>query len=112
MPRADQDTPRLGERSASPDVELGRMSAAALAALPDEALLEAIQRQTFKFFWEGSHPISGLAPDRCTRENGTDDKVAIGGSGFGVMALLVAVERGWVTREAALERLGRTLTVL
>jgi hypothetical protein len=89
------------------------MSAAALAALPDEELLELIQRQTFKFFWDGSHPVSGLAPDRCTlRANAIDDKVAIGGSGFGVMALLVAVDRGWVTREAALERLGRTLTVL
>ena len=32
---------------------------AELAALPDEALLEAVQRQTFRFFWEGGHPVSG-----------------------------------------------------
>ena len=88
-------------------------SPAALAALPDEALLDAVQRQTFRFFWEGSHPLSGLAPDRrTTREEPVDDLVAIGGSGFGVMALIVAVERGWVTREAAVERLQRMLEVL
>src|SRR5262245_38724846 len=42
----------------------------------------------------------------------TDDKVAIGGSGFGVMAMLVAVERGWITRDAALTRLRRMLDAL
>src|SRR5262245_22447023 len=89
------------------------MDAAALATLPDEPLLEIVQRQTFHFFWDGAHPVSGLAPDRCTtRANAADDKVAIGGSGFGIMAILVAVERGWVTREAAIERLSRMLDLL
>ena len=89
------------------------MEAAALAKLPEEQLLDGVQRQTFKFFWEGAHPVSGLAPDRCTtRANVTDDKAAIGGTGFGIMAILVAVERGWVTREAALERLTRMLDLL
>jgi hypothetical protein len=88
-------------------------SPSSLAALPDDELLEIVQRQTFNFFWEGAHPVSGLAPDRCTtRENASDDKVALGGSGFGIMAIIVAVERGWVTREAALERLGRMLDLL
>jgi hypothetical protein len=86
---------------------------ATLVTLPDDALLEAVQRQTFRFFWEGAHPISGLAYDRLTtRSQPSDDKVAIGGSGFGVMALIVAAERGWVTREAALERLRQMLDVL
>jgi hypothetical protein len=84
-----------------------------LAALPDAELIEQVARQTFRFFWEGAHPASGLAPDRCPpREGSADNLVAIGGSGFGVMALLVAIERGWVTREAALERLGRMLELL
>src|SRR5579864_2838612 len=82
------------------------METSELAALPDEQLLEIVQRQTFNFFWDGAHPVSGLAPDRCTtRGNAADDKVAIGGSGFGIMAILVAIERGWITREAAIERL-------
>ena len=89
------------------------MEAAALAALSDEQMLEIVQRQTFNFFWDGAHPVSGLAPDRCTtRANVADDKVAIGGSGFGIMAILVAAERGWVTREAAVDRVTRMLDLL
>lgn len=87
--------------------------ARALAGLPDDELLEQVARRTFDFFWDGAHPASGLAPDRRrTRAGAVDDLVSTGGSGFGVMALLVAVERGWVTREAALERLDRMLDVL
>jgi hypothetical protein len=90
-----------------------RPSPADLAALPDDELLEAVQRQTFRFFWEGAHPVSGLARDRCkTGAVPEDDLVATGGSGFGVMALIVAVERAWVSRAAALERLGRMLDLL
>ena len=44
---------------------------AELAALADEELLEAVQRQTFRFFWEGGHPVSGLAPDRRTLPSST-----------------------------------------
>jgi len=89
------------------------MEAAALAALPDEQMLEIVQRQTFNFFWDGAHPVSGLAPDRCTtRANAADDKAAIGGSGFGIMAILVAAERGWVMREAAVDRITRMLDLL
>lgn len=85
-----------------------------IAALPDDALLEIVQRQTFRYFWEGAHPVSGLAFDRRTsRKRSKDtDAITIGGSGFGVMALLVAAQRGWVSRAAALERLGRMLELL
>jgi len=86
---------------------------AALARLADEALIELIQRQTFRYFWEGAHPVSGLTLDRrTTGHDVVDDRVAVGGSGFGVMALIVAAERGWITREAAVERLGRMLDLL
>src|SRR5277367_4943705 len=90
-----------------------RSSPADLAALPDEQLLEAVQRQTFRLFWEGAHPVSGLAPDRRkTVAGGEDDLVATGGSGFAVMTIIVAVERGWISRPEALERLGRMLDLL
>jgi hypothetical protein len=85
----------------------------ALAALPDEALIDAVQRQTFRYFWDGAEAASGLAFDRRAVAGDTaDEKVAIGGSGFGVMALIVAVERGWVARDAALDRLRRMLDAL
>jgi len=83
---------------------------AVLARLPEDALLEAVQRHTFRFFWEGADPITGLAADRrSTSDADVDDKVTMAGSGFGVMAMIVAVERGWIARAAALERLQRML---
>jgi hypothetical protein len=89
------------------------LSPAQLAALPDEDLLEQVQRQTFRFFWEGGHPLSGLTLDRRgTPEAANDDKTAIGGTGFGLMSIIVAVERGWVTREAAVTRINAMLDVL
>lgn len=103
--------PRRGGLSAIGD--LASADPAAIADLGDAALMEAIQKQTFAFFWDGAHPLSGLAPDRRTRqEQPVDDLVAIGGSGFGVMAIIVAVERGWISREAALERLQRMAQLL
>lgn len=95
------------------ELKASESSPASLAACADDELLELVQRQTFRFFWEGSHPLSGLAPDSCpARKDHVADLVAIGGSGFGVMALIVAVERDWVTREAALDRLERMLDLL
>ena len=86
---------------------------AKLAALPDDDLLEAIQRQTFRYFWDAAHPDSGLARDRVTRSAiPADDLIAIGGSGFGIMAMLVAVERRWISRAAASEPLVRSLDLL
>ena len=88
-------------------------AASALVHLEDEELLSAVQRQTFRFFWEGSHPASGLARDRQKTTGDPDnDLVAIGGSGFGIMAIVVAVERGWVSRNQAVCRLGTMLSCL
>ena len=88
-------------------------SAAALARLPNDKLLEAVQRQTFRFFWDGAEPSSALAPDRRSTHDGTVEvPVTMAGSGFGIMALIVAVERGWISRQAALERLQRMLDFL
>jgi hypothetical protein len=89
------------------------MGPRALLALADDALLEAVARQTFAFFWEGAEPGSFLARDRSTKTSDPQgDLVAVGGSGFGLMALVVAVERGWVSRGDALARLDRMITVL
>lgn len=86
-------------------------------ALADEALLELVQRQTFRFFWEGGHPVSGLARDRIGTTADPDghpdaDRIAVGGSGFAVMAIIVAVERGWITRADAVLRLTTMLDLL
>lgn len=78
----------------------------------DEQLLDLVQRQTFRYFWEGAHPVSGLAFDRRRRAADQDGPVSIGGSGFGAMALIVGCARGWVTRAEALARFVRMLDCL
>ncbi len=81
--------------------------------LSDDALLDLVQKQTFGFFWEGAHPVSFLARDRTGLDaDADDDLVSIGGCGFAVMAIIVAVSRGWVAREEAVARLNTMLAFL
>ena len=70
-------------------------------AITDEALLDKVQQQTFRYFWDFGHPVSGLARER----NTSGDVVTSGGSGFGIMAIIAAVNRGFITRAQALTRL-------
>ena len=66
-----------------------------------------MQRQTFRFFWDGAHQASGCARDRQkTTGDPANDLVAVGGTGFGVMAIIVAVERGWISRARRSSGLG------
>ncbi|WP_395696596.1 glucoamylase family protein [Methylocella sp.] len=78
--------------------------------LEDEALLDAVQRATFRYFWDGAHPVSFLARDRLpfaadAQADANENKISIGGSGFGAMALVVGAARGWVGRSEAARRL-------
>jgi hypothetical protein len=57
--------------------------------------------QTFNYFWEFAHPASGLARER----DNSGDLVTTGGTGFGIMALIVGVERNFITRLEGLERI-------
>lgn len=67
----------------------------------DKELLTKVQEQTFKYFWDFGHPVSGLARER----NTSGETVTSGGSGFGVMSIIVGIERGFITREEGTERL-------
>ena len=68
--------------------------------ITDDALLSRIQEQTFKYFWDFGHPVSGLTRERDT----SGDVVTSGGSGFGIMAIVVGAHRQFVTRSEALVR--------
>lgn len=81
---------------------------ATIAPMSDAALLDMVQRYTFRYFWEFGHPVSGLARER----NTSADIVTTGGSGFGIMAMLVAAHRGWISREEARDRLLKILGFL
>ena len=73
--------------------------------LSDEQLLDLVQRQTFRYFWDFGHPVSGMARERSNVSfDYGDEVVTTGGTGFGLMAIIVAAERGWITREQAAER--------
>ena len=76
-------------------------STAKYPVLPDTALLTLVQRQTFKYFWDFGHPVSGLARER----NSSGETVTSGGSGFGVMTIPVGVRRGFITRNEGLQRM-------
>lgn len=69
--------------------------------IADEELLDLIQKQTFKYFWDFGHPVSGLSRER----NTSGDIVTSGGSGFGVQSILVGIKRGFITRQQGLDRL-------
>jgi hypothetical protein len=76
--------------------------------IPDEELLTLVQRQTFKYFWDFAHPSSGMARER----NTSGDIVTSGGTGFGIMAMIAAIERGFISREQGINRMSEILNFL
>jgi hypothetical protein len=104
-----------------------------IKGLSDSQLLDVVQRQTFRFFWHFAHPVSGLARERDNTvkaeyywdyineaydepnfSKGTfgPEACAIGGTGFGILSTLVAVQRGWIGRDTALKRLVKIVDFL
>ncbi|MBD0279224.1 MAG: DUF3131 domain-containing protein, partial [Flavisolibacter sp.] len=81
-----------------------------------DSIYTNVQRTTFQYFWDGAEPNSGLARERFHVDNvyPQNDKhiVTSGGGGFGVMAILAGIERGFITRQQGLERLQRIVTFL
>jgi hypothetical protein len=74
--------------------------------ISDGQLLDLVQRETLKYFWWGGHPVSGMAYERSDRVKEEDrDKTAVGGTGFGIMAMVAGVERGFQRRFETVERL-------
>jgi len=69
--------------------------------LSDEELLDMVQEATFNYFWDYGHPVSGMARERL----GSGETVTTGGTGFGIMAILVGIHRGYITREEGLSRI-------
>jgi hypothetical protein len=88
------------------------MSPAASAStrpLSDDELLTMLQSESFRYEWESSGPHSGM-----TRENvpGDDRIVATGASGFGILALVVGMDRGFITRTQGIARLEKIVGFL
>ena len=82
--------------------------------LTDEQMMDLVQKETFKYFWDFSNSASGAAKERYHPKEPTlnQNVVTVGGTGFGLMSILVGIERGYVTRIEAVERLNKILTFL
>ncbi|MEH0158046.1 glucoamylase family protein [Limibacter armeniacum] len=90
-----------------------------MASLPEEALLDTVQHQTFRYFYDFAHAKSGMARERSEpAKRGSagvpnlENIVTTRGTGFGVMAFPVAVERGWITRDKAVNHLSKIVSFL
>ncbi|MGF7232524.1 glucoamylase family protein [Arachidicoccus sp.] len=83
-------------------------STAKFPEISDSALLDLVQKQTLKYFWDFGHPISGMARER----NTSGDIVTTGGTGFGIMAMVVGAKRGFITRSDAVARLNKIVNFL
>ncbi len=88
---------------------LSNSASATTRMLTDEELLTMLQEECFRFYYEGAHPDSGT-----TLENipGDDRIVATGASGFGIMALIVGIDRGFITRDEGLARMQKIVAFL
>ena len=81
--------------------------------LSDSALLDIVQQQTFKYFWNFAHPVSGMAKERSNvAYNYGEEVTTTGGTGFGVMATIVATERKWISRDTASKRMLKLVNFL
>lgn len=76
--------------------------------MTDDEWLDMLQEATFRYFWDYAHPVSGLARERL----GSGNTVTIGGSGFGVMAILVGIERGFISRDEGAAQILKIVTFL
>ncbi|MEM7659881.1 MAG: glucoamylase family protein [Bacteroidota bacterium] len=88
--------PTEGEQAPEPELMLS-----------DEALLDKLQQACFQYFWSGAEPNSGMARERYHLDEPELDAhvVTSGGSGFGILAILVGMERGFISRKEGIERL-------
>ena len=85
-------------------------------SLSDTELLRLVQHRTFQYFWNGAEPNSGLACERIHMDNDYPENdqhiVTTGGSGFGIMTLLVGIERKFITRKQGFERFNKIISFL
>lgn len=82
--------------------------------LTDEQLLDTVQYYTFQYFWNGAEPNSGMARERYHVDDPGHDRniVTSGGTGFGLMAILVGIERGFIAREEGFLRFQKIINFL
>lgn len=85
-------------------------------SLSDDSLMTLVEYRTFMYFWEGAEPVSGLARERIHIDGSYPENdmnvITSGGSGFGLMALIAGIERGFITRNEGFERFRKIVDYL
>jgi len=76
--------------------------------IPDDAMLDSVQRRTLKYFWDFGHPTSGMARER----NSSGNTVTTGGSGFGLMAIVAGISRNFIPRREGIARFNKIVGFL
>lgn len=101
--KIDKDTYKMLKKAGKDKIsEIEKM-----LSLNDEELLETIQKRTFTYFWDAIHPKTGLMRDRATN-NGLCSIAVVG---FGLSAIPIGIERGWITKEEGYDRVLKILNL-
>ena len=77
-----------------------KVEVAGLLEMDDEDLLNMLERKTFDYLWLEANPANGLIRDRTMKGS----PCSIAAVGFGLSAIPVAVERGWIGRDEGYAR--------
>jgi len=81
-----------------------------------DSLLTDVQKQTFQYFWDGAEPNSKLARERIHMDGyypqNDENVITIGGSGFGLMSILVGMYNNYITEDAGLQHIQQALNFL
>jgi len=88
---------------------LSQAATASTREFSDDELLTMLQEACFHYYWDGADPHSGMAREDIP---GDDRIVATGASGMGIEALIVGVQRGFITRSQGVERLTKIVNFL
>ena len=93
-----------------------KVSVSDTLTLTNDSLMTLVEYRTFQYFWDGAEPNSGMARERFNVDGiypeNDKDVVTSGGSGFGLMAILVGIERGFITREEGFTRFSKIVDFL
>ena len=85
-----------------------------IRGLSDDALRDRVAQATSAYFTDWAHPVGGMARERSAGAFGydVDETVCTGGTGFGLLAQIVAAERGWRPRQDIHDRIARIVGFL
>lgn len=104
----------VAENTVEPTHPLETSPAATLPSVDIDEIIEYEMKGSFDYFWEQANtdmdsPGYGLIRDRYP---GSEGIASIAAVGFGLTAYLVGIEKGYITREAGMERVNHTLDTL